>query len=195
MIYCSEMALLILPDPNQWRAVVNPCNDVVAWQPWWQVLYTGFVADYSNSVSIWPRGNCTSYLLSNSQQMFASHQQIWPDLCIEWTLIQYNLLTVIWECEDNKLVILLPRPGCSFSSHNLHLQLFYSLFTSLCFFTLFCCWLAPFFLLLFPLIPSPPFLFHPSPPSPPTPLPFFSLFGFFFLSPFPPLPPPPPPAA
>lgn len=83
------MALLMFPDPNQWPAVVSPCSDVVAWQPWWQVLHT--CGRLQKSVSIWLRGNRTSYLFSKSHQIFASKQQILPHLCIERAIIRYNL--------------------------------------------------------------------------------------------------------
>lgn len=77
------------PDPNQWPAVVSPCSDVVAWQPWWQVLHT--CGRLQKSVSIWLRGNRTSYLFSKSHQIFASKQQILPHLCFERAIIRYNL--------------------------------------------------------------------------------------------------------
>lgn len=99
----------MFPDPNQWPAVVSPCSDVVAWQPWWQVFHT-----LVWSVSIWPRVNRTSYLFHKSPPIFASKQQILPDLCLERVIIWYNLLAGFSAWEDNKLVILLLRPGWGF---------------------------------------------------------------------------------
>lgn len=113
----------------------------------WQVLHT-LVLWQITEICV-DLASC-SHLFSKSQQnVFSTKQQVLPDLCAEWAVIRYNLLAVILNHEDNKLVILLPRAGCFFFSHQLPLTtVLSSLLTSLYFFTLFCSWLAPFFLVL-----------------------------------------------
>lgn len=144
----EKMALLMFPYPNQWPTVVSPCS-VVAWQPGCddKSFTLWFYGRLRKSVSIWPRVHHASHLFSKSQQNVFSTKQ--PDLCAEWAVIQYNLLAVILNQEDNKLVILLPRAGCFFFLHQLPLRtVLSSLLTSLYFFTLFCCRLGPFVLVL-----------------------------------------------
>lgn len=144
------MALLMFPDPNQWPTVVSPCS-VVAWQPGCddKSFTLWFYGRLQKSVSIWPRVNHASRLFFKFQQIFfffTSKWQILPDLCAEQAVIRYNLPAVVSNYEDNKLVILFPRPGCFFFfSHQLPLRtVLSSPFTSLYFLSLFCCWLAPF---------------------------------------------------
>lgn len=95
---------------------MSPCSIVVAWQPCCddKPLTLWSCGRLQKSVSIWPRVNHVSYLFPKSQQIFTSKWQILPDLCAERAIIRYNLLAVISNRKDNKLVILLPRPGCFF---------------------------------------------------------------------------------
>lgn len=147
--FLGKMALLMFLYPNQWPTVLSPCS-VVAWQPGCddKSFTLWFYGRLQKSVSIWPRVHHASHLFFKSQQnLFSTKQQVLPDLFAEWAVIRYNLLAVISNHEDNKLVILLPRPGCFFFSHQLPLTtVLSSRLTLLYFFTLFCCWLAPFVL-------------------------------------------------
>lgn len=144
--------MLMFPRPNQWLAVLSPCSDVVAWQPWWQVLHTPVlwqITEICVDLASW----LAHFTFQISADFFASRRQILPDLCIERALIQCNLLSVTSDCDDNKLVIF-PRPRCFFfllgtSIYNCFILSPYILLSLLFyFFRPFRCWLAPFFALL-----------------------------------------------
>lgn len=75
----------------------------------------GFMADYRNlcrSGLVVTTLHVYSLNLSRFLFFFTSKWQILPDLCAERVVIRYNLPVVVSNYEDNKLVILLPRPGC-----------------------------------------------------------------------------------
>lgn len=102
----GKMALSMFPYPNQWPTVLSPCS-VVAWQPGCddKSFTLWFYGRLQKSVSIWPRVHHASHLFFKSQQnVFSTKQQVLADLFAEWAVIRYNLLAVISNHEDNKLV-------------------------------------------------------------------------------------------